>query len=155
MSFIQFSITSLPSILSTDWLHLQFLSMASSTLMVVMVAFYVPLISIVIIGELSSARELRPSDHGLQSQGFQNLTPEESPEMKEFFGASSPSTAALPKAMNSDDNTPWSIGRGNGNDHVRHVLLVASLVCGVTGVTLLVASALIYLFRFQLNRPKN
>ncbi|XP_038688921.1 uncharacterized protein LOC119988083 [Tripterygium wilfordii] len=131
--------------------------MASATVMV-LVAFCVPLISIMIIGELSSARELRPSNHGLQNQGFQQLAPEESPEMKEFFRASSPDVA-LPSAMNSYNSTPWTIGDGGGDggggkDHVRHVLVVASLVCGVIGVTLLVASILIYLFRFKLNRPK-
>ncbi|KAF5733614.1 hypothetical protein HS088_TW16G00054 [Tripterygium wilfordii] len=109
--------------------------MASATLMV-MVAFYVPLISIMIIGEFSTARELRPSNHGLQYQGLQQQAAEESPEIKEFFGgASSAESPTLPRAMNSDSPKPWLIGGGGGgggNDRLRRVLLVASLVCGVT-----------------------
>ncbi|OMP06035.1 hypothetical protein CCACVL1_01741 [Corchorus capsularis] len=101
----------------------------------------------------STARELRPSDHGLE---YQSLPPTglKSPEMRSFFGASSsksstPSTVALPKAMNSNETeTPWWSGRhGRGSDHVKQVLLLGSLVCGVTGVALLVASAFIYIIR--------
>ncbi|XP_038711719.1 uncharacterized protein LOC120005904 [Tripterygium wilfordii] len=107
--------------------------MESPTL-VVMIAFCLPLISIMILGEFSTARELRPADHGLQNQGFQELAP----ETKQFFGASTPSTespnVALPRGMSSDNSTPWLIGGdGGGNDHLRHAMLVASLVCGVTG----------------------
>lgn len=60
----------------------------------------------------------------------------------------SPSTGvALPKVKNSSDTSWWRTvgggGKGGGDDHVRHLLLVASLVCGVTGLGLLVSSAVI------------
>lgn len=129
------------------------------------------LISIAMNGK-SESHELRPSDHGL---GYQNSSPagEKSsssssspPEMKSFFGGSSSPTStssnvAMPKAMDSnstddpDDTSWWStVGRhDNGHkDRVRDVLLVASVACGVTGVALLVASALIYIFKFRRQR---
>ena len=113
----------------------------------------------------SYGRELRPSDHGLEYQ--QSPPPgTKSPEMVSFFegsaGNSRPSSSsssfdALPRAMNSNDTSWWTNGpiggaggrRNGGGDHVRHVLVVASVVCGVTGVVLLVASAFIYLFRYK------
>ncbi|KAJ4849718.1 hypothetical protein Tsubulata_036152 [Turnera subulata] len=109
----------------------------------------------------AGARELRPSDHGLEYQTAPPAGQKLPPEMKAFFGAknansSSSSSAsaasdggvALPKAMNANDTAWWDSvsGAGKGREHVRHVLLVASLVCGVTGVVLLVTSGLVYLF---------
>ena len=107
---------------------------------------------ILIIRE-STARELRPSDHGLE---YQSLPPTglKSPGMMSFFGSTSksssstPSTVALPKATNSNDTSWWGAGsKRQGSDHVRHMLLLGSLVCGVTGVALLAASALIYVIK--------
>lgn len=114
------------------------------------------MIGFMLTGELTSARELRPSDHGLV---FQNSPP--SPEMMSFFignnsspGSSTSSGSALPKAMNSSDSSPSSWWRGTagggGRDHVREALMVASLVCGITGVILLlVASAMLFLFKYR------
>jgi len=105
----------------------------------------------------SKARELRPSDHGLAHQSLPPTGAKFPPYMKEFFGASNPATRntmspstgfALPKVKNSSDTSWWRTvggggGKGGGDDHVRHLLLVASLVCGVTGLGLLVSSAVI------------
>ncbi|EOY25508.1 hypothetical protein QQP08_020258 [Theobroma cacao] len=129
--------------------------MASSrtTRIAAAITAYLPLITMMIIGE-SVARELRPSDHGLE---YQSVPPTglKSPEMMSFFGAeskssssSTPSTVALPKAMNSNETSWWAGGSSRrGSDHLRHVLLLGSLVCGVTGVALLAASAFIYLIK--------
>ncbi|XVE89366.1 hypothetical protein DITRI_Ditri19aG0196100 [Diplodiscus trichospermus] len=114
----------------------------------VRIAAAIALIMLMLIME-STPRELRPSDHGLE---YQSLPPTglKSPGMMSFFGATSkasstPSTMALPKAMNSSDTSWWGAGsKRRGSDHVRHVLLLGSLVCGLTGVALLAASALIY-----------
>ncbi|XP_021888467.1 uncharacterized protein LOC110807606 [Carica papaya] len=122
-------------------------------------------VMMIVIVTGSFARELRPSDHGLEYQG---APPEglKSPEMLSFFGTSSGSSTsetddmALPRAMNSSsshDSWWWGRGRrgGNGgeNDRVRQVLVVTSLVCGVTGGILLGASALICLLRYQKEKP--
>lgn len=124
------------------------------------------LILITMIGE-SESHELRPSDHGL---GYQNFSPagenKSPPEMQSFFGGGSPtstsSDVAMPKAMNSnsnstDDSSWWgTVGFGRGRDghkdRVRDVLLIASVACGVTGVALLVVSALLYIFKFRRQR---
>ncbi|KAK8618218.1 hypothetical protein V6N13_132219 [Hibiscus sabdariffa] len=110
-------------------------------------------IAVVLIGE-SRGRELRPSDHGLE---YQSLPPTglKSAEMKSFFGATSkssskPSTVALPKAMNSNDTWWW---RGKSHLRLRQVLLLGSLICGVTGVALLVASGIIYVLKIRSSPP--
>ncbi|KAL0011856.1 hypothetical protein SO802_006964 [Lithocarpus litseifolius] len=135
----------------------------------VMIAIYGPLILMTMTmmnADHSESHELRPSDHGLE---FQTNTPSSSdseksppPEMMSFFGNSSSASSdvAMPKALNSnsssssstaDDDTSWwnNAGRGGGKskDHVRDVLLVGSVACGLTGVVLLVASALLYAFK--------
>lgn len=112
----------------------------------VLIIFAVCLISFA--GE-SSGRELRPSDHGLEYQESTPPAEKKSPGMKSFFGGGpSPATnAALPWAMNSTEPS-WS-GGGGKRDRVRQVLLVGSLVCGVTGVALLVASGLLYIFKYK------
>ncbi|XWS18016.1 hypothetical protein CRYUN_Cryun32bG0005900 [Craigia yunnanensis] len=117
-------------------------------------------IIILIIME-STARELRPSDHGLEYQS-QPPTGLKSPGMKSFFGAASksssstPSTVALPKATNSNDTSWWgTANKRQGSDHVRHVLLLGSLVCGVTGVALLAATAFIYVIKIRSSRSTN
>ncbi|TKY60129.1 hypothetical protein E2542_SST17224 [Spatholobus suberectus] len=122
-------------------------------------AVFVPLL----LAGASSARELRPSDHGLT---FQTLSPEgahSSPEMRSFFNSenssptmSSSSDVALPRAMDSGDAAPpaWWHPAGGGGDRVGKALTVASLVCGVAGAVLLVASGLIYLFKFRNRKQK-
>ncbi|KAE8695534.1 ferredoxin-NADP reductase family protein [Hibiscus syriacus] len=116
-------------------------------------------IFILIIAE-STARELRPSDHGLE---YQSLPPTglNSPDAMSFFGttsnsSSSPSTVAFPKALNSSDDSSW-LGGGNqrGSDHVRQVLLFGSLACGVTGLALLTVSALVYLIKIRSTHNTN
>ncbi|KAJ8762074.1 hypothetical protein K2173_006738 [Erythroxylum novogranatense] len=105
-------------------------------------------LAMTIVGD-STARELRPSYHGLDYQSSPPSGEILSPEMKAFFGTttSSSSNVPFPRALNSNDTVWWrsvNAGDGKAND-ARHVLLVASLVCGVTGVVLLVASVSIYL----------
>ncbi|KAL6282738.1 hypothetical protein ACE6H2_013667 [Prunus campanulata] len=103
----------------------------------------------------SDGRELRPSDHGLLYQGSPPPSAKSPTEVKSFFvggggGGGENSPTALPKAMNSSDPSWWNgvVSRGGGHrDHVRDVLLLASLVCGITGVALFVASAFVYLLR--------
>ena len=142
-----------------------------------MIAIYGPLILMTMTmmnADHSESHELRPSDHGLE---YQTNTPSSSdsgksppPEMMSFFGNSSSTSSdvAMPKALNSnsnssssssspDDDTSWwnNAGRGGGGknkDHVRDVLLVGSIACGLTGVVLLVASALLYVFKFRKQR---
>ncbi|KAL0695785.1 hypothetical protein Bca4012_062965 [Brassica carinata] len=96
------------------------------------------------------ARELRPADHGLE---YYYEPSESSSEMTSFFGPpswnelnstpSSPSGSILPSAVKSPVT---SAPKDPGDDgHVmNHVLVVGSFVCGVTGVALMLVSALIY-----------
>ncbi|XP_044497302.1 uncharacterized protein LOC123219409 [Mangifera indica] len=132
---------------------------SSSRTVSVIISLHLPLITIMII-KSTVARELRPSDHGLEYQSAPPPAAKTKPEMRLFFkGSSSPSTSnssnsvALPRAMNSNDTSWWNAnvagGGSGGRDHVRHVMLVASLVCGVTGLALLIASAFIYIFKHQ------
>ncbi|XP_030552386.1 uncharacterized protein LOC115756666 [Rhodamnia argentea] len=121
----------------------------------------------------SEARELRPSDHGLQCQDPPPAGAKPSPEMASFFGASPPPSPSssdssassspamtIPTAANSSNN-PWLRGGGYGGSvegrrgrrsHVRGALLVASIVCGITGVALLFASGMLCLFKFRKDR---
>ncbi|KAJ4702963.1 Transmembrane protein [Melia azedarach] len=126
--------------------------MVSSSVIATVIASYMPLITILLI-RATLARELRPSDHGLEYQSPPPSSGKSSPQMTSFFkGSSSPSTSsnvALPRALNSTDDSWWTARHSRGRDHVKHVMLVASLVCGLTGVVLLVVSAFIYFFRFQ------
>lgn len=116
------------------------------------------------------ARELRPSNHGLACQRSPPVDQEFSPEMLTFFGTRSPPlpqpssasaphppSVALTQAMNSSDAALWSqqeeswpslpspSSRSSGRV-MKEGLLIAGLVCGITGVTLLAASAVIFLF---------
>lgn len=128
--------------------------------------FFPPLISIVIVFVILEstpttvdARELRPSNHGLEYY----YEPSESSDMTSFFGppssneltsstsstSSSPSVSTLPSAVKSPMTSSSSKARDDDDDddddHVMsHVLVVGSLVCGLSGVVLMVASALIY-----------
>ncbi|KAK0578172.1 hypothetical protein LWI29_006246 [Acer saccharum] len=127
--------------------------MISSTRIAILIASLALLIAITTVS--TAARELRPSYHGLEYQSPPPSSEQTPQEVKSFFkGSMSPPTqenVALPKAMNSTDTSLWwsSGGSHEGRDRARRVMLVASLVCGATGVTLLVASAFIYFFRYR------
>ncbi|KAL6206524.1 hypothetical protein ACLB2K_023772 [Fragaria x ananassa] len=106
----------------------------------------------------SEARELRPSDHGLGYTPAGGNTSEAPAEAKSFLsggggggGGGEAGGVALPKAMNSNDTSWWEgvnqARDGGRRGHVRDVLVVVSLVCGITGVLLFVASAFVYLMR--------
>ncbi|CAA0396046.1 hypothetical protein AtNW77_Chr4g0298151 [Arabidopsis thaliana] len=116
----------------------------------------------------SLAGELRPSDHGLQYQFSSPPTESHSPpgKMKSFFGDSHSSSSTppshpqlLPKATaadGGDDDSWWRDGAGIRRDHVmRHVFLAASIICGVSGVALLVVFTLIYFFRYRKHNHSN
>ncbi|XP_061362594.1 uncharacterized protein LOC133306305 [Gastrolobium bilobum] len=132
--------------------------MADSSVAVAFALALAVFVELILAGD-SSARELRPSDHGLV---FQTLSPagaHSSPEMRSFFNnenssptMSSSSDVALPRAMNSGQASPPSWFRsaaGDRGDGVGKALTVASLVCGMAGAVLLVASGLIYLFKYR------
>ncbi|KAK7399709.1 hypothetical protein VNO78_10898 [Psophocarpus tetragonolobus] len=126
--------------------------------------FIIAVFAGLILAGNSSARELRPSDHGLT---FQTLSPagaHSSPEMRSFFNSakssptmSSSSDVALPRAMDSGAASPpawWQPAGGHGGDGVGKALTVASVVCGVAGSVLLVASGLMYLFKYRNRKQK-
>lgn len=93
----------------------------------------------------SHCKELRPSTHGLPNNTAQ------SPEMSTFFGNGT-AVQPLPEARNYTDPT-WSSSSSSrhvdGGDHVRKVLIVSSLVCGVAGVGLLLVAGFVFLRRFR------
>ncbi|CAA7062372.1 unnamed protein product [Microthlaspi erraticum] len=94
------------------------------------------------------ARELRPSDHGLE---YYYEPGESSSEMTSFFGppssnelsTSTSSSSTLPNAVKSPMTTS-SKGRDDDDHVMSHVLVVGSLVCGLSGVALMIISALVY-----------
>ncbi|GJS10714.1 hypothetical protein Tco_1426041 [Tanacetum coccineum] len=95
----------------------------------------------------SHCKELRPSTHGLPN------TTAEPPQMSTFFGNGS--SQPLPEATASNYTDPtWSTSRHvEGGDHVKKVLIVSSLVCGVAGVGLLVVVAgFVFLRRYTTNQ---
>ncbi|KAI3748149.1 hypothetical protein L6452_11048 [Arctium lappa] len=119
----------------------------------ILMALYLPLIAIPVIRP-SDGKELRPSDHGLPNQGDEQA---KAPQMSSFFGsggASSSTTQPLPEAKNFSDSSSSSTGHGGGGgaDHVRKVLIVSSLVCGIVGIVLLVAAGILFLHRFRNRR---
>ncbi|XP_039167430.1 uncharacterized protein LOC104440698 [Eucalyptus grandis] len=103
----------------------------------------------------SESRELRPSDHGLQFQDPPPAGVKPPRETASFFGGSpSVSSPAVPllNGTNSSDD-PWWRGAGRGRrEHVRGVLLLASIVCGIAGASLLFAAGLAFLFKFRKER---
>lgn len=120
---------------------------------------------ILILAGYSSARDLRPADHGLI---FQTLSPtgtHSSPEMRSFFNSdnssptvSSSSEVAMPKAFTSGNTAPpsWSSVSGDGSsDRVWNSLKVASLACGVAGAILILVSGLIYVFNYRKQEQQN
>ncbi|MED6106407.1 hypothetical protein PIB30_004642 [Stylosanthes scabra] len=137
----------------------------------VLTAIVIVAIGIILIGD-SSARDLRPSDHGLV---FQTLSPtgaKSSPEMRSFFNsdsqnssslssATSSSNVAIPRAMNSPAAPPSWIREAsaavgpNGGDRVSKALMAASMVCGTVGAILLLASGLVYLLKYRTKQKQN
>lgn len=120
-------------------------------------------IALLLAGTSSGGRDLRPSEHGLV---FQTSPPaNSSPEMKSFFstskGSSSSSSDADTSPRNTTESLPppwWGVnggGGGGGGSHVGRALMIASLVCGITGGVLLVASALLYLFKHRRKPHQN
>ncbi|CAK8578654.1 unnamed protein product [Lathyrus sativus] len=115
---------------------------------------------ILILTGYSSSRDLRPSDHGLL---FQTLSPagtHSSPEMRSFFNSdnssptvssSSSSDFAMPNAITTGDHStpPSSWRRDSGEDGVGNALKAASLACGIVGAFLILASSLIYVFKYR------
>lgn len=117
-------------------------------------------LAVILLAGISNARDLRPSEHGLEYQN-PGAMENSSPQMQSFFKGNSWSSSdvALPKAMNTSLPPQWwtrshrnrsgAAADGGGGDHIRGALLVASLVCGIIGVSLLIASAFIYFFKFR------
>ncbi|KAM7266287.1 hypothetical protein ACFE04_004184 [Oxalis oulophora] len=120
--------------------------MATTQLKLTMITLYLPLILV----DMAAARELRPSDHGLEYQTI--APPMESTKTKSFFKGNlvpNSSSTTLPKVTNSSDIT-WNQnadGGGGGGGHLRHVLVVVSVVCGGAGLALFIASGLVHVFR--------
>ncbi|KAL7131168.1 hypothetical protein ABFS83_13G180200 [Erythranthe nasuta] len=128
-------------------------------------AFFVVLLAL--LGQYSCGRELRPSDHGLAYQ--EESSPpvrngSDAKQMVSFFGATTTSSSPavqLPEAKNISD-TWWSAraddgrssGDAGGRDHVRLGFLVASAVCGLTGVVMLAISGVVLIFRLQKQKQK-
>ncbi|XP_030464687.2 formin-like protein 8 [Syzygium oleosum] len=122
----------------------------------------------------STARELRPADHGLEYQSSPPSGVNPSPDMTSFFGtsasalpppppsSSSPYAPATDTAMTGpmESSGSWQPhhssggGGGGGRDRVRDVLVVASIACGAAGVVLMGASAFLFLFRFKRERAR-
>ncbi|CAJ2677256.1 hypothetical protein L195_g051478 [Trifolium pratense] len=114
---------------------------------------------ILILAGDSSARDLRPSDHGLVFQSLSPAGTHSSSEMRSFFNGdnsffptdSSSSDVAMPKAITSSDSTPpsWRTVSGNGGDRIWNVLKVASWACGIAGGILILVSGLMYVFKYR------
>ncbi|KAL7195185.1 hypothetical protein ACSBR1_035414 [Camellia fascicularis] len=129
------------------------------------IAVPISLIVIFVIGR-SDGRDLRPSEHGLAYQNNVTAAGEKSPEMRSFFGGAMPTVPApsvpMPVAKNMSDASWWrevSGGGGGGGggrrDHVRDALVVATMVCGATGVVLLVVAGLLFVVRYQRRRSND
>ncbi|OIV95995.1 hypothetical protein TanjilG_27099 [Lupinus angustifolius] len=106
---------------------------------------------IILAGE-STGRDIRPSDHGFH---FQNSSAAANSPMEMFFNSTSTNNMPLPNPVNSTDYMPplsWRrITGGGGGKHWGGVLMVISLVCGITGVIILLVTAFVYFF----NRKRN
>ncbi|QCD77366.1 hypothetical protein DEO72_LG1g989 [Vigna unguiculata] len=112
-------------------------------------------IALLFAGSSSAGRDLRPSEHGLF---FQASPPaNSSPDMRSFFSTSKGSSASDVPPGNMTESLPpqwWGVG-GARRSHVGQALMTASLVCGITGGILLVASALLYLFKHRKKPHQN
>ncbi|GFP95956.1 hypothetical protein PHJA_001739700 [Phtheirospermum japonicum] len=106
---------------------------------------------VAILGRPCGGRDLRPSDHGLSYQGDPSPPPARSgdaQEMLSFFGATTSSPAV-------EGGRGGGVARDDaGRDHVRLGLVVASGVCGLTGVVLLVVSGVVFVVRLQKQKLK-
>ncbi|KAL5097679.1 hypothetical protein RYX36_002006 [Vicia faba] len=110
--------------------------------------FITAIIIIVSLAGSSTGRDLRPSDHGLD---YQSSPPVNSPpDMKSFFNSNN-SSSSYASPWNLTDSVPPALPRttGNGRGRLRKALVMASLVCGITGVILLVVSVLLFRFWHQ------
>lgn len=106
-------------------------------------------ITILLAGS-SAGRELRPSDHGL---GYQSSPPANPPsDMRSFFNSNNSSSSSSPDAFNWNvtDSVPPALPKTTVHDRtpLSKALIIASLVCGVTGVSLLVVSVFLCLFGY-------
>lgn len=120
------------------------------------VVLFAIVISVDNLRRASGGRDLRPSEHGLAYQDSSKPTKKQDVrDMLSFFGRTPPppqQQLELPEGKNVTDAW-WRDGSGSDSvtveasrdgekDHlVKEVLLVASLVCGVTGAGLLAAAA--------------
>ncbi|MED6135059.1 hypothetical protein PIB30_042745 [Stylosanthes scabra] len=127
------------------------------------------ILAVILAGDSSAygSRDLRPSDHGLL---YQSSPPTNSTTMRSFFngdGSSSASSSSSSSSSSSDSDEssfpeatnftaslppPWwspAPKSSGGGRRLGGALVVASLVCGVTGVALLVATGLVYLFKHR------
>nr|GME07030.1 uncharacterized protein LOC109169242 [Ipomoea batatas] len=110
---------------------------------------YAVVLFVILVSLIADGRELRPSEHGL---GNQDSSSGNTSEMHTFFGGS-PESSELPEARNftaslcNGSGGGRSIGGSSGDgkkkdDAIREALFVASMVGGLTGVVLVVASAI-------------
>ncbi|KAI4303666.1 hypothetical protein MLD38_039267 [Melastoma candidum] len=139
-------------------MHLRIPSMAFPTTSPTHSLLFALLALLVIPSPRVLARELRPSDHGLEYQDFPsspNPNPKPPPGMLSFFGASlsPPSLGNAGGGISGEaDSGYFSSDNAGKHDRTRDVLLVASLACGATGITLLMASGLLFLFKYRKDR---
>nr|GME04188.1 Transmembrane protein [Ipomoea batatas]GME11197.1 Transmembrane protein [Ipomoea batatas] len=116
---------------------------------------YAVVLFVILVSLIADGRELRPSEHGL---GNQDSSSGNTSEMHTFFGGS-PESSELPEARNFTASL-WngvaggksfggSLRDGKKDDAIREALFVASMVCGLTGVVLVVASAFLLIFRLR------
>ncbi|XP_031121648.1 uncharacterized protein LOC116024790 [Ipomoea triloba] len=117
---------------------------------------YAVVLFVILVSLIADGRELRPSEHGL---GNQDSSSGNTSEMHTFFGGS-PESSELPEARNFTASL-WNGVAGGGrsiggssrdgkkDDAIREALFVASMVCGLTGVVLVVASAFLLIFRLR------
>ncbi|KAH7836812.1 hypothetical protein Vadar_005976 [Vaccinium darrowii] len=129
-------------------------------------AVYMPLIVIIlVVGRSECSRDLRPSEHGLSYQSNATVAAaagDDSPETMSFFGGTTSAATAsvpFPEEKNGTSDASWgrgvSGGGGQRRDHGKDALVVASVVCGATGVVLLVVASLLFVFQYQRQRSNN
>lgn len=137
---------------------------------VVLFVYFLALsITISLLITQSDGRYLRPSDHGLSYQDTSHPTNNTIAEMISFFNGGK--TVTFPEAKNftgagagggsssSPAATWWNYrerrrSRDDHKNHVREILLVTSLVCGLSGVVLLVVSAFWFVLRSRWQREQ-
>lgn len=113
------------------------------------VVLFAIVISVDNLRHAAGGRELRPSDHGLAYQDSSKPAKKQDVvDMLSFFGRTPPPPLELPEGKNVtgawwSDTVEASPSRDGERKHhlMKEVLLVASLVCGVTGAGLLAAAA--------------